>query len=144
MQTFLPYPLFNKSALVLDRRRLGKQRVEVLQLLRTLHGENVGWLSHPCTKQWLGCEKALAKYGIAICEEWISRGYKDNCLDQITYYYVGHLWMPPWLNYEPYHASHRAILLAKDFEHYKQWKWEEEPAEKVEGRYPYIWPRGRY
>ena len=33
MQTFLPYPDFARSARVLDRKRLGKQRVETLQVL---------------------------------------------------------------------------------------------------------------
>ena len=33
MQTFLPYADFAQSAKVLDMKRLGKQRVEVLQLL---------------------------------------------------------------------------------------------------------------
>lgn len=36
MQTFLPYPDFKKSASVLDNKRLGKQRLECLQILRTL------------------------------------------------------------------------------------------------------------
>ncbi|CAM5346647.1 Cytoplasmic protein OS=Streptomyces chartreusis OX=1969 GN=CP983_00565 PE=4 SV=1 [Streptomyces chartreusis] len=31
MQTFLPHPDFRQTALLLDRRRLGKQRVEALQ-----------------------------------------------------------------------------------------------------------------
>ncbi|WP_407659745.1 pyrimidine dimer DNA glycosylase/endonuclease V, partial [Kineococcus indalonis] len=34
MQTFLPYPGFARSAAVLDAPRLGKQRVETLQVLR--------------------------------------------------------------------------------------------------------------
>ncbi|MDQ1681515.1 MAG: hypothetical protein QOH99_56, partial [Frankiaceae bacterium] len=34
MQTFLPYADFGASARVLDDRRLGKQRVETLQILR--------------------------------------------------------------------------------------------------------------
>ena len=33
MQTFLPFPDFQQSAAVLDRVRLGKQRVEALQIL---------------------------------------------------------------------------------------------------------------
>ena len=37
MQTFLPYPDFARSAAVLDRQRLGKQRVEVLQILKDGH-----------------------------------------------------------------------------------------------------------
>jgi len=38
MQTFLPYPDFKRSAQVLDRQRLGKQRVENLQLMTALTG----------------------------------------------------------------------------------------------------------
>lgn len=36
MQTFLPYEDFNQSTAVLDRQRLGKQRVEALQLLKAI------------------------------------------------------------------------------------------------------------
>jgi hypothetical protein len=36
MQTFLPFPHFTMSAMVLDRQRLGKQRVEALQILKAL------------------------------------------------------------------------------------------------------------
>jgi hypothetical protein len=36
LQTFLPYPDFAASAQALDQRRLGKQRVEALQVLRAL------------------------------------------------------------------------------------------------------------
>lgn len=36
MQTFLPFPNFTMTALVLDQKRLGKQRVECLQILKTL------------------------------------------------------------------------------------------------------------
>ena len=41
MQTFLPYADFSKSAGVLDRMRLGKQRVETLQILQKLVGERL-------------------------------------------------------------------------------------------------------
>ena len=37
MQTFLPTSNFAESAKYLDYRRLGKQRVEVLQLLNSFH-----------------------------------------------------------------------------------------------------------
>jgi len=33
MQTFVPYANFSESAKVLDRQRLGKQRVETLQVM---------------------------------------------------------------------------------------------------------------
>lgn len=47
MQTFLPYPSFVESAKCLDRQRLGKQRVEVLQLLKALLVPGSGWGNHP-------------------------------------------------------------------------------------------------
>lgn len=52
VQTFLPYPDFAQSAQCLDRQRLGKQRVEVLQLLKALKGESKGWKNHPAAKMW--------------------------------------------------------------------------------------------
>ncbi len=41
LQTFLPYADFAASAAALDWRRLGKQRVENLQIMQTLLGERV-------------------------------------------------------------------------------------------------------
>ena len=36
MQTFLPYESFEDTAKVLDYRRLGKQRVEGMQIINTI------------------------------------------------------------------------------------------------------------
>jgi len=47
MQTFLPYPDVEASARVLDTKRLGKQRVECLQVLRGLTIPTYGWCHHP-------------------------------------------------------------------------------------------------
>ena len=59
MQTFLPYPDFKQSAACLDYRRLGKQRVEGVQILKAILGEKSlndkpykGWLNHPATLMW--------------------------------------------------------------------------------------------
>lgn len=41
MQTFLPYASYTKSAKALDNKRLGKQRVETLQVLQVLLGERL-------------------------------------------------------------------------------------------------------
>lgn len=41
MQTFLPYPSFELSARVLDDKRLGKQRVECLQILKALQPQKI-------------------------------------------------------------------------------------------------------
>ncbi len=42
MQTFLPYPDFEKTARVLDSRRLGKQRAEALTIIRCLVSPTAG------------------------------------------------------------------------------------------------------
>src|SRR4051794_10899397 len=56
VQTFLPYADFDASAAVLDDRRLGKQRVETMQVLRALVFPSYrGWKNHPATRMWRGC-----------------------------------------------------------------------------------------
>ena len=62
----------------LDNKRLGKQRVEAYQILNTLTGKSNGWTNHPATKMWQGNEWQLANYGYEICQEWVSRGFKDS------------------------------------------------------------------
>lgn len=140
MQTFLPYQSFGKSASVLDRQRLGKQRVEVLQILNTLkYGSR--WMNHPAVKMWRGHEQSLIEYGIAICLEWKERGYKDTCLGKITNFFnileierLLEAKPPVWLGDEKFHSSHRAALLAKNYEFYSQFGWREEP------KIAYHWP----
>ena len=78
MQTFLPYPDFRLSARCLDNKRLGKQRVEAWQILRTLLGENEGWKNHPAVRMWYRKTTALKIYSDAIVREWINRGFKNN------------------------------------------------------------------
>jgi hypothetical protein len=134
MQTFLPYPSFAASAKVLDRQRLGKQRVEVLQLLRALAGETKGWRNHPAAKMWSGYESALVEYGVAVCQEWLARGYKDTCLGKIEAFKQGRAVKPEWLGNTTFHASHRSNLLRKDAEWYGQFGWEESDD------LPYVWP----
>lgn len=69
MQTFLPYADFDRCAEVLDNRRLGKQRVETLQIMRALTVPGYAWQSHPAVLMWKGYEEALAAYGMAVCRE---------------------------------------------------------------------------
>ncbi len=124
MQTFLPYPDFKKSAQVLDYRRLGKQRVEALQILKALQNDNYGWKNHPIVKMWEGFAPALIEYKNIMIQEWISRGYNNNLnLDFVDEPIV----YPQWLGDEEFHASHRSNLLKKDFEYYSQFNWKEEP-----------------
>lgn len=122
-------------------KRLGKQRVETLQILQALtYGTQ--WRNHPAVKMWRGYKLALAAYGEAICLEWISRGYKDTCLGKIREFSCGFgpLYMPPWFDSEAFHKAHRQILLAKNFDWYSRFGWAEQPATQVDGKWPYIWP----
>ena len=158
MQTFLPYPNFSQSAKCLDNKRLGKQRVECLQILQVLSKErtevvqrpnnqgivvavirNTPWYNHPAVKMWRGYSECLVHYSDAICNEWhFNRGFDDNCLTKIYAMFGGHIIMtphrPPWLGNEAFHASHRSNLLRKDFAHYSQFGWTEP------NNLPYVWP----
>ena len=112
MNTFLPYQDFAKSASVLDNKRLGKQRVECLQILKTLVKHQyrcakcktdvidisygcpncdsitfklTPWYNHPAVKMWRGYEWELHDYTCCICNEWtINRGFKDTCRDKLS------------------------------------------------------------
>jgi hypothetical protein len=133
MQTFLPYPDFTLSAQVLDQKRLGKQRVENLQLLlafakanRGLHG---GWARHPASRMWKGFELGLLKYQEAITHEWVEvRGYKDTCWEkscalftpeQLADYEAGNYELPEWIGDEDFHLRHKSKLVQKAPEIYK-------------------------
>lgn len=72
MQTFLPFPDYDKSARVLDDRRLGKQRVECLQILKALTIPSYGWQNHPAVKMWRGWEMQLCSYASYILDEWVT------------------------------------------------------------------------
>lgn len=148
MQTFLPWADFERSAAVLDDRRLGKQRVETLQVLRALTVPGYGWRNHPAVLMWKGYEEALVAYGRAVCVEWCRRGKADTCHDKILadarsvgidrvrpqaeLAAAGAL--PPWLGDETLHRSHRSSLRTKDPGRYG-------PAfpDDPDGL-PYVWP----
>ena len=80
MQTFLPYPDFERSLKTLDSRRLGKQRIEAFQILNILlkRTSKNGWKNHPAVKMWNGHTNALKIYFNKSIEIWISREYKNN------------------------------------------------------------------
>jgi len=138
MQTFLPYPDFRASAAALDRQRLGKQRVEVLQLLNATDPDQPtrGWRNHPAARMWAGYRTALAEYGIYVCLAWRDRGYRDTCAEKIAE--TGLLdrptVLPPWFGDPALHQSHRSNLLRKLPAHYRTF-WAEEPDDL-----PYVWP----
>ena len=126
MQTFMPYSDFKLVAKCLDNKRLGKQRVECLQIYKALTEENYGWKNHPIVKMWKGHELALLDYSIIICKEWISRGFKDTMLERFR-----ELWskeirgviayeQPQWIFDEELQLSHQSNLVRKDEKHYRK------------------------
>jgi len=139
MQTFLPSRHFWRSAQLLDNRRLGKQRVEALQVAYTLLDPSYGWQRHPAVNMWRGHTKALLDYGVEICREWRHRRFKDTCLEKIQALRRAcpDTGAPGWLGNAAFHASHRANLLRKDPAFYCKYGWHEDPA------MPYVWPAGQ-
>lgn len=139
MQTFLPFPDFYTSARLLDSKRLGKQRVEVKQILKALRGESKGWVNHPAVKMWKGYEKALLAYGIEVCKAWRDRGFKDRLLDEfqsdIAKLSNVELKYPPWFGDVAFHRAHRSNLLRKNPTYYSQFF----PYE-IGTKIPYVWP----
>ncbi|SFO66381.1 MULTISPECIES: MSMEG_6728 family protein [Actinomadura] len=149
MQTFLPYADFTATADVLDPRRLGKQRVETIQVLRALTVPGYGWRHHPAARMWTGYEEALVRYGLEICDRWCGLGHGDTCAgtlvadlsertgvrrprDQDGLAVAGDL--PPWLGDPAFHRSHRSALVRKDPVFYRS-RFPDVPDDL-----PYVWP----
>jgi hypothetical protein len=148
VQTFLPYDDFERSARALDVKRLGKQRVETIQVVRALTRSGYGWANHPAVLMWKGYEEALGRYGFTCCEVWSELGFGDTCAvtiatdlreagvkrirAQAELAVAGEL--PPWLGDEALHLSHRSALVRKDPDRYRAL------FPDVPDDLPYIWP----
>jgi hypothetical protein len=163
MQTFLPYPSFLASAHALDRQRLGKQRVETLQILRALELPDYGWQNHPVVRMWRGRTPALVRYGLDCVRVWAARGHGDSTAEQIAEFapWVRELTqddlrrqslLPSWLGDERLHRSHRSQLIGKAPELYRSlfpetpegldYFWPEPdpiPADPTAESHPFLW-----
>jgi hypothetical protein len=135
MQTFLPYPDFKQSLICLDVKRLGKQRVEAMQMVNAI--ENVptksgrlyrGWHNHPCTRMWRPYVMALKLYTNTAIETWVERGYRNSMVPYTINY--DELVMPHWLGDDAFHRSHQSNLYHKLPSHYPQFEME---------FIPYVW-----
>jgi hypothetical protein len=146
MQTFLPDPDFARSASMLDRSRLGKQRVETLQVFRATHVPGYGWRHHPAARMWRGHEEALVAYAVAICDAWTEAGHTDTVRATIVREFgreprsqdelAAAGLLPPWLGDDAFHRSHRSALVRKEPEHYRSL------FPEVPDDLPYVWPDG--
>ncbi|MFJ8821099.1 MSMEG_6728 family protein [Streptomyces sp. NPDC102467] len=149
MQTFLPYSDFMQSAAILDQARLGKQRVEALQVLRGLTVPGYGWRHHPAVRMWTGYEEALVRYGLDMCEMWVSEGRSDTCAGTLVTDFTRHRpgaavrvqeqlaadgELPPWLGDPAFHRSHQSALVRKAPELYTPF------FPDVPDDLPYVWP----
>jgi Pyrimidine dimer DNA glycosylase len=87
---------------------------------------------------WRGHAGALLDYGIAVCLEWVSRGYNDTMYDRFvtmseevdlgeSFHY------PTWWG-GPIHMSHQAALVRKDPTFYRP------IFPDVDDTIPYFWP----
>lgn len=145
MQTFLPSPDFARTAEILDDRRLGKQRVEVLQILNAMHRTRGGWVNHPATRMWRGYESALVAYGLAVIDVWTRKGGADTVREKILSHLHGEPvrtqrelaalgMLPPWLGRVDLHRAYRSALVRKMPEHYRAL------FPDVVDDLPYVWP----
>lgn len=148
MQTFTPYADFEASARVLDVKRLGKQRVEVVQIVRALTVPGYAWANHPAVLMWRGFAEALGRYGLVVCAVWLERGFGDTCAATITADLaqagVRRLRsypdlesddaLPSWLFNPDLRRSHQSALVRKDPDHYRP------HFPDVPDDLPYVWP----
>jgi hypothetical protein len=149
VQTFLPYPDFRTSAAALDPKRLGKQRVETIQVLRALTRPTYGWKHHPAVKMWRGYEEALTRYGLDMCAVWSEIGRADTCAVTLGVDLTAGTGiaavrtqpelaeaqeLPPWIGDPRVHRSHQSALLRKDPDYYRT------VFPDVPDDLPYVWP----
>lgn len=136
MQTFLPYQSFTKSLTCLDNKRLGKQRVEAMQILHALEpGSQSRWRNHPAVKMWNGYEDSLKVYHDLAIATWIMRGFNNSMKYKFTPKELLENCniKPDWLTSE-FCSAHRSNLLRKDFAFYSKYGWIEDTNQE------YIWP----
>jgi hypothetical protein len=137
MQTFLVGAWLGAVGM-LDNKRLGKQRVEAMQILRVLEGKTKGWRNHPAVLMWYGHEACLSQYLNCCINEWTKRGFKNTMSLRSTYGRDGSSYWPSWVSdTDTFHRvirSHRSNLLRKDPVFYGQYGWDVGPD------LPYYWP----
>ncbi len=148
MQTFTPDSDFEAAARALDSKRLGKQRVEVIQIVRALTVPGYAWANHPATLMWRGFEEALGRYGLTVCDVWVERGFADTCAATIsadlTTFGIGRIRsyaelfaaeaLPGWLFDVDLLRSHQSALVRKDPDHYR------DRFPNVPDDLAYVWP----
>lgn len=124
---------------MLDSPRLGKQRVEVKQLLA---GQ---FPNHPASKMWREHEHALVAYGIICCKAWIKRGHADSLIGEFRDRRTMLLddgfplvW-PWWFGHPGMVRTHQTKLFYKGSPKWVQQHAESAPRHRPM-QLPYLWP----
>jgi len=143
MQTFVVCKDLKASAKILDNKRLGKQRVEAIQLANSILGLSVGkgWKNHPATKMWKNYAPFLIKHYLkSIIDEWVERGFKNTkCqehFDRLSLLVENEdVVEPNWFTSD-FFDSHKSNLMRKNRDHYSKFF-------DIRDDLDYIWP-GNY
>jgi hypothetical protein len=157
MQTFLPYPDFEKSLRCLDKKRLFKQAVETSQILTIIDPELYEFfphrsrkkfknrISHPAVLMWVGPKKdrfmfldSLIQYynlNIKIAKEMGIR--VSSKLPIITKKYHRIACLPPWFGFKNFHKTHKSNLLRKLYPYYIKY----EGFKNIPSNLDYFWIR---
>jgi hypothetical protein len=148
MQTFLPYPDFEKSARVLDERRCWKQVIEARQIINCLSQPTMrtGWCNHPAVKMWNGYIPALKEYfnsflNVCLIKWNINTEFQYYITDWKEVETIKNLYptsqdLPWWFGNEDFHRAMRARLIEKYREFYLP-LW---PEDEGFNSGKYLWP----
>jgi hypothetical protein len=121
MQVFLPSPDYYESLFLLDKKRLGKQRVEAKQLIDTILDRPMangkprkGWYNHPAAVMYRQYIDSLIHYYNMSLAAFVLTGGVNKKLEHEPYVRdtYNHS-LPWWLGVKEIHASHRGRLKFK-------------------------------
>lgn len=134
------YPKDQREFIKIRCKRL-KEKKKIMQLR--------GWVSHPAREIWRGHEKALAYYGLLICQEWASRGYQETTAPKIAVVAADFNWTgwPAWMQDPEVHKQMKQSLRYKEVvqnanlvaQGKKPIWWYKNQWPEVEPAYGYVW-----
>jgi len=141
MQTLFPYPEYDESARCLRNLELANQISHTLIILDTLHEVEGagGWARHPAIEMWRGYEAQLCTYGLAMCDEYQSRGFNVLASQERINWHLASIatvddfemgkprWMEDASKFLWLQRTHRSFLLGKDKKFYAKYKWDVNP-----------------
>lgn len=140
MQTFLtstnpdPVEACRETFNMLDNARLGKQRLEAVQLIK---GQ---FPNHPAAKMWVGHKHALAMYAAFACIHWRERGFNDSLLPKLERAMERTrrpLVWPWWFGHPAFVRCHKSKLYYKGS---PKWVGAVEFGLGAPHQLPYLWP----